>query len=224
MRFKKYAELTRLTASPEEFINNNTNKTLGWSDLLHGVLGIVSDTKELGEAIEMKSGKNISEEAGDCFWFIACCSYGLAKSMGGAHTYDAVFEDIIESSLNYVLKNPNINKYKDVNSLFRDLLYAAADLADQVKATMAYGKAEHEKRCLDSLKKYTTALIALLDKVRQGSQKSLPDVISDLLTWNLVKLQKRFGDKFSPEAREIINKENELSHMSAISDSSLLFM
>lgn len=148
-------------------------------DLCHMVLGIMSETSELAEAIEKKDEVNIKEEIADHFWYIA--NYCTLRGF-----------DFDETLLNKDLIDPDFYT--------TDIYYYMSKLQDLVKKNIAYNKPIDRAKEYELLQEISVSLITVLNEIDNTA-------LEDILEQNINKLKVRFPEKFNQE--QAINRDLE---------------
>ena len=153
-------------------------------DMFHAILGV---TSEVGEVIkgwqdqteESFDHVNHKEELGDITWFLnlAC------------HSYDVDFSDL----------NPNVPNL-GLNPL-SVLIIASADLADQIKGEMVYGKDKDTERFVGN----AALVLSSVNTLSSISSVTLETIYAG----NIAKLTARYGEKFNLQGALFRDQEAE---------------
>lgn len=191
MEFKKYVKLSIRTES-KDF--DSIYGRLGEDNilrLLHAALGISTEVAELFESLENNDLKNTKEELGDIFWYVAL-AYSATRGL-----YPSVVlpgDTLIWCGL-------------DLENSKKALLKHSSLFVDIVKRGIYY-----DSSCLDAKK---------IEKELSGIYKIATWIIGvsgcgkrcDILSMNIEKLRKRYGDKFN--AADAIDRDvsGELNHI-----------
>lgn len=165
--------------SEERELRNNEMRRA--TRLMHAVAGLVTETQEL---VESESGRNTTEELGDCFWYLA------------------IAFDELEMLLPLYGTQFTGKYYVD------GMQHHAAELVDSViKRHIFYGKPLDIGKVKLLLESYTTCLMSYALACNQYS-------LSEILEANVKKLEKRYPDlRFNGEHAVNRDVENELSHI-----------
>jgi len=186
---KEYTSLALSTKSPF-FYNKSVDV-----DLLHAIMGLVTESGELEEAIsENKIDEvNIKEEFGDLLWYLAI-------------GYNSLGEDISERLQDYT--------GEDLRLEISNCIKNAGHLMDVCKRAFYYGREEdefgNEKPPVDNVKVLYHLDEILFAVIRGLSIYKTP--IEEVMDKNIRKLEKRFPNKFSTGSAYIrdIRKEREI--------------
>lgn len=160
------------------------------SDLVHAILGIVTESAEFMEGVGGRDTfyadkTNLKEEIGDICWYLAIAQKyyddnNFEVDIFGAEAYDIEF--------------------KRVDTFCELLVVTAGELADVVKRSFYYGKGSSTPSIAD--------LPCLFEKtfmICQALAKMLNADIENIMRTNLEKLQARFPDKFDTE--KVFNRD-----------------
>lgn len=149
--------------------------------LMHAVVGLVTETQEL---VEFKGERNLVEELGDCFWYLAIAfdELDMLLPLYGTQFTGKYYVDGMQ--------------------------HHAAELVDSViKRHIFYGKPLDIGKVKLLLESYTTCLMSYALACNQYS-------LSEILEANVKKLEKRYPDlRFNGDHAINRNVENELSHI-----------
>ena len=148
---------------------------LDQSRVLHGLLGMTSEISELQGAVDNKDSVNIAEEIGDLMWYVAL-------------TCDALGMDMAP-----MLNDPEILTidHDGIEDLFRNfLIWNLAEITDQVKKQIYYGKSLDRDEAQGHLQTIVSAVIYMLPS-------DIP--LSRVLLRNINKLKERYPDGFTAQ-------------------------
>lgn len=178
--------LTYSTVVPEAIGNATIVRNRRVTRLLHASIGLVTETDELKN---YSSFTNWVEEIGDCFWYLAIAA------------------DELDWNPTLRVKLPSPEVQPTVGDLLAAMSTAAAELLDQLKKQVFYGKALDKLLVIDQLNVYW-------DTVGQLLSQSEDLTLEKVWEANLKKLAKRYPDlefnKVYAVERDI---KNELSHL-----------
>ena len=184
---KEYTSLALSTKSPN-FDNDSVHV-----DLLHCIMGLVTESGELEEAISKNELDvvNVKEEFGDLLWYLAI-------------GYTACGEDI----------SNRLKKYTgdDLKLEISNCIIHACQLMDICKRAFFYGKG---KDAVDN-----DQVLYLLDEILFSIIRGLSIFevpIEQVMDRNIRKLYKRFKNKFSTDSAYIRNLEKEREILEGLS-------
>ena len=200
--FKEYILLAKRTES-EAIEASLKLKNKSVKRMMHAALGLITEVIELFEGITHKNIKNIKEEFGDVFWYLAIA-------------YDASFD-----GFEYKIVLPN---YPEEDNFWRSLgipeikellLINIKEYVDIVHRIIFY-----DQYCVDGeelnkvLYKIYNSIIWAINGI-MGIRKDAPNKIRviEILEANLLKLDKRYGSSFSVKGALCRDIEKELSHI-----------
>lgn len=116
-QFVRQSMNTSLTVEQYDALIHTRLQNLNTVKLLHGVMGIVTESGELMDALKkhLIYGKpldlvNIQEECGDLFWYIALIAHTVGFS------FESTFDQNVEK-----LRARYPNKFTEHDALYRDL-------------------------------------------------------------------------------------------------------
>lgn len=200
MNFREYIEEAKKTESVDFGMIGKRLKDVELLRMLHAGLGMVTEATELFTAREKRDIINVKEEFGDFFWYLAIAYDSMEKI--------AKHEDIVLFDVDYV----DIEKIRAIGSYIYELelclLKHVSDYIDIIKRSIYYDKYCLEYEHLVGIIEMIYVSVICLMKVYLGvgnPEKILRD--------NIIKLNKRHGEKFSKDG--VLNRDvdNELSHI-----------
>lgn len=155
----------------------------------HACMGIATECIELYVA---KGAVNTVEEMGDIFWYIAMLCR-IQEAEGVRNTADEVMKYRISKQINTELVS---------NETF---LCAAGELLNEAKRVKFYKSAVR-------LESFSTALLAVVTFLFLACK--INDIkVEKVWEDNIIKLRKRYPEKFSTERAEERDIEGELNHI-----------
>jgi len=193
MEFKEYIVLAVSTESCDMETIRGRLKNDNVIRMLHAGLGMTTEIVELFEALETDDGVNKNEELGDLYWYIAIAFSALYDEFG--------YNVVTPGTGNQSWLGINLEETKAA------LLSAIAQYVDVIKRAMFYDKSCLDAKKIESLLRKIYKLSSWMIGV-SGSGK-----LGDILDDNIVKLRKRYGEKFSEKGALHRDTANELSHI-----------
>jgi hypothetical protein len=160
--------------------------------LLHAALGLTTEVVELFEALEKEDGKNVKEEIGDMFWYLAIAFDSARNEFG----------DVI------VMPGVDVSWIgMDLKTTKCALLSEVGKFADVIKRTIFY-----DAYCLESttLRKRLVKIYSLLVWLVGVTGSGKAELIMED---NITKLKKRYGARFTEEGALHRDVEAELEHI-----------
>lgn len=164
--------------------------------LLHAVLGLCTEIAEVKKAVRLEDVKNIMEEMGDIFWYLAI-----------------IDDEINVKDLPEVLKCPEV-EYK--SALDKPIDYWLGEIQDVVKRHLFYGESleEENKKNIIPIDRLQLAYHGINYWLQEINRVGVHKQQRDYLVANIEKLSKRYPslafDKDNAVDRDV---ENELSHI-----------
>lgn len=163
--------------------------------LLHGVLGLCTESAELFEMLEKKPLDlvNLKEEIGDAYWYIGIIIDELNFN-SDIILQDSFLEEKVRDS----------EKLYQLNYHIDSLIKHVGLLQDLIKKAVFYGKSlaldKLENQLINISKELST--LCLIGNIK----------IEDCLSANISKLRARYGSKFTEEAaiKRDLDKERKI--------------
>ena len=176
MNWNEYKELSEKTLSTEFHCVKQAE------NLLHGVIGIIT---ELDELIDWNDEVNKKEEVADVFWYLALLDRELNLNINP--------EDFSQS-FSQLSNNALIMKSFRTSNLLLDLL----------KKKLYYNKS------ID-LQNFSDKVIEIFEIMEIFCHHNQID-LSDIMNTNILKLKSRYGDKFTSDRaiHRNLDKEREI--------------
>lgn len=197
MDSKTYQQLAEKTLSGNFYASSNT--TL--QNLLHGAIGIVTESSELIKAVENQDDVNIGEELGDMIWYLSIFERELDFNIDNAMTF---FDKESKLGLDWT------QSYR--NEIQRDtaikIMVESGNLLDLLKKATFYGRPLIKlvlpmTKSLDKIVHEISFLFFLIGKTIENSRRI-----------NIAKLSARYPDGFSEYFAQNRDLETELRILS----------
>ena len=155
-------------------------------DVIHAVLGIVTEVEEFAHSIIQKDVTNMVEEYGDALWFAALYNHATGAT---------------------------VDLELDTDDFNRRPEESVAVMLDSLKAAFAYGRSKlysKEELINGIIPEQISHILRLMGvAVANGTRRTYPEVIEKAQAAVIAKLKARYPEKFSQRAATERNLENE---------------
>jgi len=225
MNFMEYSSKVLKTESKVNDVFCERIKALGWNESLEfGVLGIVSEKKELELGLKKEDNVNLIEEIGDILWYIALISRELEIIEDVNYLIESILEKFVEKSRDMKEIGEFLSFEREyiskINNFFRkrkkELLeietedICIADISRRIKFYYVEVNEENKKRVLKHKKEIELFIYEMLSGDLFFLLKNLNSSFEEAMTKNILKLEKRYPKgTFSQEDAVIRNLEEE---------------
>lgn len=214
MNFVVYGELAMRTESCDFEAIRERLSAPGAEQLLrmlHAAIGISTEVGEfiialekmnsceLQGELEIENVVNFCEEAGDIFWYLSIYYDSHIKYFGYLCTWEY---DSIE------LFNP-VMELDEIGTHTSSLAWSSSELLDVMKKYIFYGRKIDQNDIFRKSFVVYKALRECIDAFLCDTGKTYHEILRD----NILKLKKRYGDKFSEFRAVNRDTKKELNHM-----------
>jgi len=186
--FKDYAEAAMRTASDKQPLAPWVVEKGLSNNLLHALLGIVTELEEIEEALYNNDEANLFEEFGDLLWFTALAFKELNMLDEASRMLKRIYEYDIEQTT-----TPN-------------------DILNAIKATMFYGKEFDMDTAVHFIFQEYYKVLHHLETVSGSMDITYRELVDYILTINIAKLKKRYPNEFNDldAVKRDLNEERKL--------------
>ena len=186
--FEKYANAAMRTLSDKQPLKEWVIEKGLTNNMLHATLGLITELKEMKEAVNNNDVINLFEEFGDLLWFITL----------GFKEFDLI--DEADKIMN------NIDDYDIDDDIEPN------DVLNMIKATMFYGKELDTSVIRQFMIQEFYGLLTIINLVSGLMDITYRELVDVIMTINISKLKKRYPDKYNDmdAIERDLNSEREL--------------